>query len=260
MPGAGVSSAAAPAAASVLLPGAAGFGAAAWADGGGTATQAGSHPYQLDLSLGLDQGSGGADLRSARIDLPPGLLLDPANGSGVLCQDSEFHTHRGTPFAVPSESGESCPDMSQVGTIEVKTANGGGKTRTFGLFNREPDSGAAAKFGAAPFGYPLEFQVKLNADLPGAYMSLEASEVPQALAAQSMKISLWGVPWNASHNTQRGDCLNEQDPTFAWGKCSVGRPDDDPAARLHHVADRLRVAARLRRRGGLLAAGGHAER
>ena len=204
-----------------LLPGSAGFAAAAWADGGGTATQAGSHPYQLDLSLGLDPGS---DLRSASFTLPPGLLLDPANGTGVLCRDGDFSIHRVTPFAAGSESGESCPDMSQVGTIEVTSAAGGGKTRSFGLFNRPPDGGTAAKFGAAPFGYPLEFSTKINADVPGAYMTLEASEIPQAMALEGMKVSLWGVPWDASHNTERGNCLNEEDPAFARGKCSVGDP------------------------------------
>jgi len=211
-------------AASVLLPGAEGFGAEAWADGGGTATEAGSHPYELDLSLGLDQSGGEADLRSARITLPAGLLLDPANGTGVLCQDSEFFAHRETPFAAGSESGESCPDMSQVGTVAVTSSDGGGKTRTFGLFNRQPEAGAAAEFGAAPFGYPLDFQMKLNADRPGAYMTLEASEVPQPLALQRVRVSLWGVPWDASHDSERGDCLNEQNPAFAWGKCSVGDP------------------------------------
>ncbi len=211
-------------AAGVLLPGTAGFAAAAWGDGGGTATQAGSHPYQVDLSLGLDQSSGEVNLRSARFDLPPGLLLDPANGFGVLCSTADFLTPRSTPFAAGSESGESCPDQSQVGTIEVTSAAGGGKTRTFGLYNREPDAGSAAKFGASPFGYPLDFEMKINADVPGAYMSLKANDVPLGLALRDLKISLWGVPWDASHNSERGDCLNEADPAFAWGKCSVGEP------------------------------------
>ncbi len=205
-----------------LLPGAAGFDAEAWADGGGTATQAGSHPYEVDLSLGLDQGGGGADLQSARFTLPPGLLLSPANGTGVLCSDSAFATPRTTPFAAGSESGESCPNQAQVGTVQVSSASEG--TRSFGLFNRTPRAGTVARFGAAPFGYPLDFDMRIEAEVPGANMLLGASEVPQGLELEAMKITLWGVPWDASHNTERGDCLNEAEPGFAWGRCSVGEP------------------------------------
>jgi hypothetical protein len=217
-------SALAPTASSVLLPASAGFDAQAWADGGAAATQAGSHPYEVDLSLGLDQSGAGQDLRSARLTLPPGLLLNPANGTGVLCSDAAFAASRTTPFAAPVESGESCPDMAQVGTVEVSTGLGGGKSATFGLFNRDPRSGYAARFGASPFGYPLDLEMKIAAERPGANFTLEEDEVPQALHLESMKITLWGVPWDASHNTERGDCLNEEESSFALGKCSAGEP------------------------------------
>jgi hypothetical protein len=212
-----------PSTSAVLLPGSAGFSAAAFADGGSPATQAGSHPYEVELGLGLDQSGGARELQSTRVTLPPGLLLNPANGTGLLCSDQAFSTPRTTPFVAGSESGESCPDQTQVGTVEVTTGLGGGKTRTFGLFNREPKAGEAARFGAAPFDQPLDFSMHISAEVPGANMSLEA-QVSEALQLQGMRITLWGVPWDASHNTQRGDCLNEAEPSFAWGKCSVGEP------------------------------------
>lgn len=96
-------------ASAVLLPGTEGFSAEAFADGGASATQAGSHPYELDLSAGLDQGGGEQDLKSARLTLPPGLLLNPANGTGLLCSDAAFATPRSTPFAAGSESGRAAP-------------------------------------------------------------------------------------------------------------------------------------------------------
>jgi len=213
-----------PATFALLLPGASGFAAEAIADGGAPATQAGSHPYEVDLSFGLDQGGGGQDLKSATLTLPPGLLLNPANGTGLLCSDAAFSTPRTTPFAAGSESGESCPDRSQVGTVQVTSGQGGGKTRTFGLFNLTPHSGFAARFAAAPFGEPLAFEMAIRSEVPGANMTLQALEVPQALQLHEMKLSLWGVPWDASHNTERGDCLNEAEPSFGWGKCSAGEP------------------------------------
>jgi len=216
-------SASTPSASAVLLPSSAGFSAAAFADGGATATQAGSHPYEVELSLGLDQSGAGQDLRAARLTLPPGLLLNPANGTGLLCSETAFSIPRTTPFTAGSESGESCPDQSQVGTIEVTTGLGGGKTRSFGLFNLEPKAGYAARLGAAPFGQPLAFDMQIRADVPGAYMSL-STEVPQSMQLQDLSLSLWGVPWDASHNYQRDDCLNGAEPDFGWGKCSSGEP------------------------------------
>ena len=58
----------------------------------------------------------------------------------------------------------------------------------------------AAQFGASPFGHSLVFDATINADVPGAYVDLEASEIPQSLQLHELKVSLWGVPWDASHN------------------------------------------------------------
>lgn len=204
-----------------LLPGDAGFEAEVVAEGGGAATQAGTHPYRIELDLGLDQGGGAQDLRSLRLDLPPGLLVDPANATGVLCSPQDFSTPRSTPFPAGSQSGESCPDQTQIGTVDVTS---GGVTRRFGLFNLTPEAGEAARFGAAPFGKPLVFDVFIRSDVPGAYTVLRASEVPQALGLGRMKLSLWGAPWDSTHNAQRGDCLDEAEPAFEWAKCSVGDP------------------------------------
>jgi DNA-binding beta-propeller fold protein YncE len=205
-----------------LLPVAAGFDAAAYADGGEAATLAGSHPYQVDLAVGLDQDGGEADLRELRIDLPSGLL---ANVAAVqLCSSERFGEDRVSPFE-ESESGESCPGRSQVGTVEVATPLGGGQTRTFGLFNLDPSDGTAMQLGAAPFGVPLVFDAQLRAGGTASFgLSLIASEVPQALQLRALGISIWGTPWDASHNTERGNCLNEGERSFAWAKCTVGEP------------------------------------
>jgi hypothetical protein len=207
-----------------LLPGAEGFDATARAADGAIATQAGSHPYSLDFSVGLDQGPGEADLRKLAIELPPGLAIDPAF-SATLCPAAAFSTPRSSPHET-SVSGESCPDRSQVGTIEV--AAGAGETRRFGLFILDPAPGSAFRLGAAPFGHPLLFEARIDSDEKGTYLVLEASEVAADLQAQSLEIDLWGAPWDASHNGERGNCLNEAEPGFPWCKSSVGEPLDSP--------------------------------
>ncbi len=204
-----------------LLPGAAGFDAAVWSDGE-AATQAGSHPYSLEFGVGLDQGGGPSDLRDLRIELPPGLLLN-SGFSATLCSASQFSTPRASssPFA-GSLSGESCPDRSQVGTVEVRSGADG--TRRFGLFQIDPVAGSAFRLGASPFGQPLVFEAQIDSDQRGTYLVLSATDVPGGLQAQGLNLALWGAPWDATHNAERGNCLNEAGPGFPWAKCSVGDP------------------------------------
>jgi len=221
-----------------FLPGGEGFAVRAIADGGGGASAPGSHPYQLSLSVGLNQGGpfegqGGAifpdgDLRDLRIEAPAGLIVNPAVVD--RCSLAAFSTPRSSPFEA-SRSGESCPDRSQVGTVEVKTSLGGGQTRRFGLFNLAPAPGVPAQLGLSPFGVPIVLSEGLRANPDGSYaLTLEAANVPQALDLHGLAIDLWGTPWAASHNGERGNCLNQAEPAFPWAKCSVGEPKDAPPA------------------------------
>ena len=127
----------------------------------------------------------------------PGLLADIAAPS--FCSAAALATPRSSPFE-SSESGESCPGRSQVGTVEVTTGVGGGETRRFGLFNLEPADGAALQFGAAPFGVPLVFDAQIRAGGEEAFGLSLAADIPGALQARALQLSFWGAPWDASHN------------------------------------------------------------
>ena len=141
----------------------------------------------------------------------------------MLCSAASFSAPRNSPFE-SSQSGEGCPDFSQVGTVEVTSGAGGGETRRFGLFELDPPGAAAMRLGAAPFGSPLLFDAEIDSDETGTYLALQAVDVPQALQATSLNLTLWGAPWDASHNGERGNCLNEAEPGFPWAKCSIGEP------------------------------------
>jgi hypothetical protein len=212
------------ASASGFQPGPDGFGVEAIADGGSAAAIAGLHPYQLNLKVGLDQSGGEQDLRDLTIEAPPGLIVNPK--ALPKCRSIDFSTPRSSPFEA-SRSGESCRTTTQVGTIDVKDPQGG-PPRRFGLFNLEPSHGVAARLGASPFGLPLVFELKLQPNPDGSYaLSLAARGIPQALDLDTLEIGLWGVPWGASHDGSRGNCLNEAEPTFPWAKCSVGEPTQE---------------------------------
>jgi hypothetical protein len=217
-------------------PDTAGFAVSARADGGEPATLAGSHPYQLDFTLGFRQGGEfegqpgvafpDGDLRDLRIEMPPGLILNP--NALEKCSGADFNTPRVSPFET-SLSGESCPGKSQAGTIEVKTSLGGGQALRFGLFNLDPAPGVPAQLAAAPFGEPVVLDAGLRAGADGTYvLTLEASDFPQTFDVSGIDIALWGVPWGASHNGERGNCLNEAEPAFPWCKASAGEPGANP--------------------------------
>jgi len=196
-----------------------GFGVEVRADGGAPAGLAGSHPYGLGLTFG--QGPGSTGLRSLSFGLPTDLLADPA--AAALCSAAAFAAPRSSPFE-GSASGESCPASSQVGTVQIEGT--GGLVRRFGLFQLEPPDGVAARFGAAPFGRPLIFDAALLEREEGSVqLELAAREIPQALSLPGLSLTLWGVPWDATRDGERGNCLNESEPSFPWAKCSVvGEP------------------------------------
>ena len=225
-----------------LLPGKEGFDAGAF-DEGEAASLAGSHPSQIDLEVNFNQGGEfegqpGApfpdgDLEDLRFEMPPGTIANPT----VLeeCKAQQFHTPRLSPYE-ESLSGESCPDKTQVGTLEVMTSLGGGETRRFGLFNLETPPGIATQIGASPYGTPVVFDVDILTDPNGTYvMTLEAEDFQQSLDISSLSLSLWGIPWHESHNVERGNCLNEAEPVFAWAKCSVGPPNDSNSIPLAYL-------------------------
>ncbi len=215
-----------------FLPGAEGFEMVPRAEGGAPDALAGSHPYALTARIGLNlggefEGQPGVpfpdgDLRGLRLEMPPGLLLNPA--VVPKCTAAEFHTPRSSPFEA-SRSGESCPDASQVGTVEVHTSLGGGTAWRFGVFNLAPSPGVPAQLGFAPFGRPTVFDVQIDPGPDSQYaFTLHASGFPQSFDVNELDLALWGTPWGAVHDGERGDCLDEAEPAFSWAKCSVGPP------------------------------------
>src|SRR5262249_18801326 len=159
------------------------------------------------------------DLRDLAIHLPPGFLINPTAISE--CSAAAFHTPRTSPYEA-SSSGESCPNSTQLGVLSVDVAD---TARYFGLFNLVPPPGDAAALGAPPFGPPLVCATRLREADSGLDLVLEG--VPQSFDLQSLKLTIWGTPWEggsggedqpAGHNPQRGNCLDEE-TGGSWGQC-----------------------------------------
>lgn len=147
-----------------IRPGDEGFSVSAREENGSLDQQAGSHPFKLNTEINLDTvespGEPGVpfsegDLRDLRLDLPPGMIENPA--AVPECSLADFHTPRSSPYEKPSLSGESCPDRTQIGTVAVRSSYGGGVIRTFGLFNLVPPPGSPSAIGFNPYGAPVVF-------------------------------------------------------------------------------------------------------
>jgi hypothetical protein len=198
------------------------FSVAAKKAGGSAETQAGAHPYALEADIALDTEAGAQPLRDLTIHMPPGLLVNPT--SVAECSETLFHKARSS-SKPGSLSGESCPNPSQVGVIEV---NVGGTTRWFGLFNLAPPFGSAGAIGASPFGTPLVFTVQAREGDSG--LDLRLAGVPPSLDLRSMHLTIWGTPWwgdarpSETHDPQRGNCLNEETGGSVAANCQVLGP------------------------------------
>jgi hypothetical protein len=190
--------------------------------------QAGSHPYVLRAGFnfnlkgeipghpGLPATDG--DLRDLVVEEPAGLIENPQ--AVPRCPLTAFSRSRNSPFE-ESRSGESCPDSSQVGVVELRSSASGGAVRDFGLYNLEPPPGAPSGLGFAPFGVPIVFVPHIRQSGGEYGVTLVAKRVPQTFSIYGLRLDLWGTPWDEGHDGQRGGCLNEAEPQFPWAKCKV---------------------------------------
>ena len=210
-----------------FAPGEEGFSAAATEENGSAATLAGSHPYALTTEVnfaqaGTSEGNPGVpitdgDVKDLQIELPPGLLENPT--AVAECSQAAFQTPRGG----GRHSGEDCPPRSQIGTATVRSSYGGGSTRTFGVFNLQAPPGAASELGFNAYGSAYVFVPHVRQSGSEYGITLDAANLPQKIDLYGFDLSLWGTPWKPSHDTERGDCLNEEDPSSPLGSCGLGK-------------------------------------
>ena len=185
---------------------------------------AGSHPYALRTSFLLNESvelpetlpprkflPAGRGPRDVRVELPPGFVGNPT--AVPRCAYSEFTARK------------RCPNDTVIGEattiVAVDTGYDSPVTGKYvdqfqyysdPVYNVEPPGGVAAEFGF----FPEEVApVLINASVRtgGDYGITATSRVPQAVVVQGAKVTIWGVPAEASHNRARGECLaqNETD-------------------------------------------------
>jgi hypothetical protein len=183
---------------------------------GAPTTQAGSHPYQLTIGLGLPTERSGAFLVSAEhvhdiaVDFPPGVLINPA-ATPELCTEAELIRI-------------ACPPGSQLGIATALTIPAAPLAGAAALYNMVPPAGEAAVLGTDALGVGVFVHLlgELRSDSDYGLTGY-ATEIP-ALPSKPVfgsRVDLWGDPSDASHDDARGACAppSQEVPTGeAWKK------------------------------------------
>jgi hypothetical protein len=207
------------------------------------APQAGDHPFELRLafdlsaSTGLSNGAAGDGsryvtsnglLRSAEVDLPPGLSADPQ--AVPRCRPVEF----ASPGALPVST--ACPPDTQVGYINLSIADGtldhgrGALPNVNALLNRlpiynlEPPADTAADFGFS-VGGQIVGHIYGALDPSRDYSLSTLSPYLSSLTTlRGIEATIWGVPADPAHDRFRyrttpdsaGKVLGE-----SWGSAPI---------------------------------------
>jgi hypothetical protein len=167
--------------------------------------RAGAHPYEFTVDLEMNQDSKGipeGTLRDLIVDLPAGLVGNPL--AAPRCSGADFEGQ------FPQ-----CPINTQIGVAQVKVV-GIEETATVPVFNLTPRLGAPASVGFSIINENSFQEASLRPDDYGVRIS--DITIPTAQQIQSVTETIWGVPADERHDSERGDCLE------LGGKCSSDAP------------------------------------
>jgi hypothetical protein len=166
--------------------------------------QAGSHPYAYTstLTVNTEDREGNTapadgDVKDIEASLPPGFVGDPS--ATPQCSLEEF---RANFEANLLEFKESCPETSQIGIIELSF----GAVKFYPeVYNLVPQRGYPAEFGFRVLGVPVVIVPRVRTG--GDYgITAIFEDIPDAFTFTEGKLTLWGVPAEAGHNSERGPC------------------------------------------------------
>jgi hypothetical protein len=159
--------------------------------------QAGGHP-DLSVYFKVHTGPDGVPSEAVRdvdVDLPDGLVGNP---TGIpTCSPANLVNE-------PGAGGADCGMGTQVGVAEITAWATGGLTHIkVGVFNLSHGPDVPAVFG---FNFSNVVGIIKARVRPGDYgISSGSVSIAQAEAVESVRLTLWGVPADPSHDTLRSD-------------------------------------------------------
>jgi hypothetical protein len=163
-------------------------------------TQAGSHPFDMttNFKMNLDSEgniSGEQYTKDISVDLPPGFA-----GSIVSVPQCPMYDLAERANAAKSVG---CPTSSQVGVAEVYLGLGGYfKLGIAPVYNMAPSDGGTAELAFPVINVVQPIIVSVRAD--GNYgLVPQTTNITQYVSFAGLRITLWGVPADPRHDSQR---------------------------------------------------------
>jgi hypothetical protein len=172
-------------------------------------TRASSHPFSLHIHFNLNTDEAGfvegGEMRSVLIDLPPGLIGNPA----VVPSCPRLNFEGNIAF---------CPTASQVGRLKVKIP--GAPTFDGPLFLVSAPPGAAAQLGFTLYGYTAN-QLAVPRTEDGYGIRVSTYGVP--IEVSSVDAEVWGTPADPGHDPLRG-CFPADGGGYIEKNCASDAP------------------------------------
>jgi hypothetical protein len=202
--------------------------------GGGNATQAGAHPFQLTTTVAFNKTArvpifdNNTNIplqpqlaREVNVKLPPGLLGNPT--PFPQCTAAQFTT-------IASENSNQCPQDTAVGYADIMVD----EPKIFGIrifstpiFNLTPERGEPARFGFTVYTAPIYLDTSVRTG--GDYgITVHVSNISQLVTLLSSEVTFWGVPGDSRHDGDRGWACGISELTEA-----VSAPPCKPQEELH---------------------------
>ena len=179
-----------------------------------TATQAGSHPYEMTTSFGINYTGEGEDaqpdgeIKDATFSQIAGLVGDPA--ATERCATADFLAFRA------GKEGNECPDAAAVGVAHVLANKPEGEFDA-AVYNLQPPPGVVMRLGFGVERVPVVVDIRLNT-VPEYNVLASLRNTRQVLKVFGATLTLWGVPGDSSHDSERGHCAEE------GGECEAAGP------------------------------------
>jgi hypothetical protein len=186
-------------------------------------TQAGSHPFAMKTSLGVNMKLNASsrsvaddELKDLIVEQAAGLVGDPAATPRCSVED----------FVTPASSSKftSCPNSTAVGIIRVRSS---GSIEMNPVFNVTPPPGVAVELGFIAFSIPITIEIRVKHEYP-YNVSATLTNTPQVVEFYASELLLWGDPVDPAHDAYRGSCLGHGgtvDDPVSEGDCPSGTPD-----------------------------------
>ena len=192
-----------------FVPGATGFDGSLANRDGSPDTQAGSHPYSLTIAVRLNTtfnrlGKPGADgsAKDIQVDTPAGFSGNP--NATLKCTPDQL-------------TAENCPPGAQVGVALVRVTVGQGNVSGLvPVFNMVAAGGRPLTLGFNFSGVDVFTDGKLRTGSDYGVSAI-SRDISAALPFTGIALTLWGVPADPVHDTQRCSEFNET------GNCNAPR-------------------------------------